>query len=61
MRKETVPTNQKKESVERREGEAKIEKAAIAREDKFYYYICKQSVSHLRICPITRTICFSIE
>lgn len=50
----------KKERVSERNGRTKGEKATAVREDKFYYRICKQSVSRLRICPITRTICFSM-
>jgi len=58
-KKRECQASQKKEGAECRKGEAKIENATIAREDQFYYHICKQSVSRLRICPITRTICFS--
>lgn len=55
-----MPTNQKKKDAECWKGSPNvtIEKATVAREDKFYYCICKQSVSCLRICSITRTICF---
>lgn len=37
----------------------RVKKRRKIAEDKFYYHICKQSVSRSRIRPITRAICFS--